>query len=393
MAKAKKEALKTLTRCLHLYNDPHFHDITPMFSDSVPFLVSGEMLLLTALMDPNYNNLLGGQSLHMIYICERLLNVFAKNNGTFEIVFFDVWKNVFDDWHLLLYRQITIAHFKNNTTIPVHCFGSVYDAAFSELIDKVRPGFFAYNLASKCLYELLGQYGVSTLDFLSLFCGEFIFCLKADLPIVDLGTINVQASTVYSYRIENDIDYKLLPDLQAFVSEVSKLGDDIKTVTAVYKCKDIREYVICNAVTIFLNSFPERTNDARLFLLYATVLENLKLQNRGTPRVEVTDSEIEEDVFVWQKIMFLLLNDASEADVVWKNIGDIWQGTLLAVVYSSVTEEVNRADLGQFAGLYEQYIDKISSRRLTAYPIQPLKNQFCNFTMPYCRRAGNVACE
>lgn len=366
-----------------------------MFNDSVPFLISGEMLLITALMDKNYNRLLGGQSLHLIYICERLLNVFKKNSGTFEIVFFNAWKNVFRHPELLLYRQIIIAHFKNNTNIPVHTFSCVFDKSFSDLIDNVRPGFLLYNLADRYQSRFLKENKCAIADFYTLFCSEFIFCLKADLPVVDLRNINVEVSIVKSYLLESNISHEQLPDLLIDVIHkviINNAGISGKIEIA-YGCNEIRELIICNAACVFLNDFPKRANDVRLFLLYAVVLENLNLQSRGCPIVEITDQTIMEDVLIWQRIIFALLKDFDKGNVEWKNICDIWQGTLLAVVYSSVTKEMFSENLGELAIFYEQYVDKINgvtTNKLTHYPIVPYKTQFCTFTMPYCREAGNI---
>lgn len=379
------------------FNKPRFQDITPMFNDSVPFLVSGEMLMTTALMDKNYNRLLGGQSLHLIYICERLLNVFKKNNGTFEIVFFSVWENVFRHPELLLYRQIIMSHFKNNTTIPVHTFRCVFDPSFSDLIDKVRPGFLLYNLANKYQIAFFKKYQCAIVDLYTMFCSEFIFCLNADLPVVDLRNIKVDISVVKSYLLENNVRHEEFPDLLPYtVKIINKHAGIPEKLALVYKCKDIRELVICNAACVFLNDFSQQVNEVRLFLLYAIILENLKLQYRGCPVVQITGSKlltVTEEILIWQKIIFALLKDCDDVDYEWKNICDIWQGTLLAVVYSSVTNPMFSENLGKLATFYEQYVDKINgvtNTKLAPYPIMPYKTQFCTFTMPYCREAGNI---
>lgn len=372
---------------LRKFNRPRLRDITPMFDDSVPFLVSGEMLMLTAVMDRNYNPVLGGQTLHLIYICERLLNVFRKHNGCFEIVFFDVWESVLSNPSLLLYRQIIKAHFKNDTDVPVHQFNDIHVEDFRELINKVRPGFFLYNLAAEYMSHF-----VKNMDFLPLFCAELIFCLKLDFPIVDLATVTNEVSTVKSYLLESDIDYEELPDVK------KKMGKRVKPRPCVYQCKEIREFIVCNAVCTFLNDYPSRSNDAKLLVLYFAVLENLGLQNRGCPIIKMKDCKSEElimeDVHIWQKIMIAFLKDTDVKDMDWKNIGDIWQGTLFAVVNSCVTEQIcNGESLGEFAAHYEQYIHRIDSVipiSLTPYPIQPYPIGFGKFKMPYCRKTGTI---
>lgn len=380
-------------KCILKFNDPRFQDITPMFNDSVPFLVSGEMLMLTAMLDENYNSVLGGQSLHFIYICERLLNVFKKNNGSFEILFFDVWENVFNNYQLLLYRQILINHFEKNTEIRVHHFTDVYDLAFSTLIDTARPGFFLYNLDNIMIHKFLKHQRCGDNIFLAVFCAEFISCLKSDLPVVDLGTIELEISIVRSYLLENDVDYKILPEFRSDIEKIHSIRKlKIETLSSISKYNDIRKLLVCNAVCAFLKKFPTRTNDVRLFVLYVVALENLKLQNRGCPFVKITNQDIKQDILIWQKIIFSLLKDVDSSNINWKNICDIWQGTLLAVVYHCVTDVMYSENLGQFRSYYEQYFEItncILSENLSPYPIEPYKTQFCTFKMPYCRERGN----
>lgn len=382
------DPMKKYRACIHIFNNPVFQDVTPLFNDSVPFLVSGETLMVTALIDDNYvGGCLGGQTLHFIYICERLLNVFKKNNGSFHIVFFDVWENVFDDCRLLLYRQILMKHFEKNTDVPVHRFRSVYDPGFLTLIESLRPGFFLYNLDAKSQVTFFRKCPRS---FLALFCAEFIFCLKWDLPVVDLASIAVEVSLVRSYLLENDIDYKVLPDFCVDVAKIEKENNQKNAnISFAYECSEIREFITCNAVCDFLKKYPQQTNDARLFVLYVVAMENLKLQNRGTPVVKVINGrEIKEDILKWHKIIYLLLKNISKHLTNWKNVCDLWQGTLLAVIYKSIDKNVDKENLGEFAAPYEEYIEKINSvlsDKITPYPIEPYKMDFCKLEMPYCR--------
>lgn len=388
-SESKREFYKKI---IQEYINPNFQDITPMFNDSVPFLVSGEMLMLTALTDNSYNNLLGGQSLHFIYICERLLNFFKKNNGCFEIVFFNVWQIVLDDSELCLYRQILIKHFEKNTDVTVHCFDHVYDSAFLDLIDTLRPGFFLYNLDWYSQAKFLNKWTI--IHFIAVFCAEFTFCLKSDLPIVDLATISVDVSIVKSYLLQSNENYTILPDFSADIDYIQSKKTKEPMVTFLYQCEEIRKLLVCNAVRIFLKEHPKQINDVRLFVLYIVAMENLKLQNRGCPLVKLTNSEeIEQDVVIWQKIIVSLLRKVNDNCIVWKNVCDLWQGTLLAVVYSSVTESANKESLGEFATFYEHYIEKINTtldENIVPYPIEKYSKSFCEMKMPYCRKKGII---
>lgn len=383
--------IKKYITCINTFNKPRYQDITPMFNDSVPFLVSGEMLMVTALTDENYNHLLGGQSLHFIYICERILNVFKKNNGSFQIVFFDIWENILH-WQMLLFRQILIKHFENNTEIVVHHFTNVYDPGFSLLIDNVRPAFFLYNLDYSQLMKFLGKFSVES--FLGLFCAEFTFCLKSDLPVVDLTFLNVDISMVKGHLLENDVHYTKLPNYREDVLRIqaNRQGLKVKKIPIVYHCNEIREFLVCNAVCAFLNKYPKQENDVKLFVLYVVVMENLNLENRGCPILQTTNSsKIKDNIRIWYMIILSLLKHINHSKKNWKNICDLWQGTLLAVVYHSITEPINSESLGVLAEFYEKYFKKINSvvtKEINPYPIKPYGSQFCTFKMPYCRKMG-----
>lgn len=366
-----------------------------MFDDSVPFLVSGEMLMLTAVMDENYNRSLGGQSLHMIYLTERLLNTFARNNGKFEIVFFNIWENVFDDWNLYLSREIVMRHFQNNTKYAVHQFPHVHDTGFIEYIDKVRPGFFLYNLSVIFEHTFLKEYSCTFQELLITFCAEFVFCLKIDLPIVDLQTVQVDSSVVKAYVLESDLDsIKLIPDLKNDLLEISRKTKMFKKMASPYKCREIREWIICNTVQEFLESFPEQINDARRFILYMVILENLNLEDRASTVVKEIDKNIiMADILAFKKIMVSLLSGADTKNFDWKNIADIWQGTLLAVVYSCFNSALYDRDLDKLSASYEDYINKINGAlktKIHAYPIEPYNKEFCKFELPYCRKSGII---
>nr|CAD7443497.1 unnamed protein product [Timema bartmani] len=124
-----------------------YADISNSVSNGTPFLVDGDMLLVHAMADENWSSHFGGQMLHLIYLCERRMQIFVQKGGTFQIVFFKSWYDAWDGRHdLLLARTVLLLHFKHNSPHEVYEFDHVWDPLFKHHLAKFRPAFILVDL-------------------------------------------------------------------------------------------------------------------------------------------------------------------------------------------------------------------------------------------------------
>nr|CAD7261035.1 unnamed protein product [Timema shepardi] len=126
---------------------PTYADISTSVSSGTPFFVDGDMLLVHAMADENWSSRFGGQMLHLIYLCERRMQIFVKKGGTFQIVFFKSW---YDAWYgrhdMLLAHTVLLLHFKHNSPYEVYQFDNVWDPLFKDHLSKFRPSFILMDL-------------------------------------------------------------------------------------------------------------------------------------------------------------------------------------------------------------------------------------------------------
>nr|CAD7396064.1 unnamed protein product [Timema cristinae] len=88
----KVKSIISLPKLLNLLSEamdklviPTYTDISNSVSNGTPFFVDGDMLLVHAMADENWSSRFGGQMLHLIYLCERRMQIFVNKGGTFQI--------------------------------------------------------------------------------------------------------------------------------------------------------------------------------------------------------------------------------------------------------------------------------------------------------------------
>lgn len=403
--------MKTLNcpKIINDFNKPIFQDITPLFDDGVPFLVDGDALMLTAILDKNYNPSFGGQFLHLVYICERILQVFTNNGGVCQIVFFDIWKEVYNNsYKLLVCRQVLYHHFMKNTQIHVHKIKHFYSSDFISIIEKVKSRFLLCNLAVyKDYFDIIKKVGEKPKfinkwpSIIMLFCGELLSCISNDLACVDIEGLTTDVSTVSSFIVEGNAEVaELSQTVHDNILNEFTINDDCPSLDDCVLAKNARETAICNAAINFLILHPKRVNDLRLILVLYATLDCFKLRNRGCPRVWIDSEETRKDVKdlidIWVQLLYEVLTSATVSSIdEWKNVGDLWQGTLFSTILCAIKEDICDAQqLGAISGRYEYYVHLINEHSkvlLDPYPVKPIATDVSyKLLMPKCKSHGNI---
>lgn len=372
-------------------------------------MVDGDALMLTAILDKNYSPIAQGQFLHLVYICERILQIFTSNGGVCHIVFFDIWKKIYNNcYKLLLCRQVLYYHFTKNTNIPVHKIEHFYSSDFISIVERVKSRFLLCNLAIyKDYIEIAQKVGLKPPKFvdkwpptLILYAGELFSCISNYIACVDIETLTIDVSTVASYIVEGQPEtVQLSKRVQDYLLDSFTIDEDGASLSDGFVGKNARETLVCNAAVDFLTLHPKRANDLRLILATYATMDCFKLQNRGCPEVSIDSEEPRKDaralVDLWMQLLHKVLMSSIASEISdWRNIGDLWQGTLFFTVLCAVSEDVEDAEkLGAISGRYEYYVGLVnaeSSVPLDPYPLKPFgKDISYEIFEPKCKSHGN----
>lgn len=401
-----EECKKTLNfrTIIQDFNKPNFQDITPLFDDGVPFLVDGDALMLTAILDKNYNPCFGGQFLHLVYICERILQIFTNNGGICQIVFFDIWKEMYDNSNnLLLCREVLYLHFMKNTQIPVHKIKHFYSSDFINIIENVKSRFLLCNLGiyidyPRAIRKVEGNASKLNNKVLPVFCGELLSSISNDLACVDIEKLSIDVSTVSSFIVDSNAEVMQLSQMvQNQVIKAFRMNDDSPSPDNCFVAKTALETVVCNAAINFQILHPKQLNNLRLILVLYATMDCFKLQNRGCPRVyidsENTRKDVKDLIDTWMQLLYKSLTPLSTKTVDWKNVGDLWQGTLFSTIICAINKEINDAQqLGAISDRYEYYVNLINTESkmpLDPYPLKPIETDVSyKILMPKCKSHG-----
>ncbi|GLV41143.1 Mtr4 helicase [Carabus blaptoides fortunei] len=357
---------------------PLYQNVTPSFADEVPFLVDGDSLLVTVMLDPNWSNQLGGSSLHLVYLFERHLNVFVQRGGNFHIVFFQCWRNVWNEnWNILFHRLILINHLSHNTKYQVHLFDHCFNKEFTHLIATIRPGFILTNLD---MIENCSHFKNINSKYIIHMSNIFVLSfLQMDLPCIDTNYINVDISTLNAFYLENNPGVKSLCTVfgKVFRNYITELPQvkEINKLPIIPNAEqyNIRTWIALMAATIFYKETTDEEMLKKIFLTL-TLMESLELKNRCCPKLTESLIELNYVMFEWQKAMFLAHTLLTNEQCDWTNVSDLWQGILFGHVCRLTSNGINNAEeLGiNISKRYEKYIANFNNNgyNIKAYPIK-----------------------
>ncbi|CAG2059425.1 unnamed protein product [Timema podura] len=357
-----------------------YADISNSVSNGTPFLVDGDMLLVHAMADENWSSHFGGQMLHLIYLCERIMQIFVQKGGTFQIVFFKSWYDAWDGRHdLLLARTVLLLHFKHNSPYEVYEFDTVWDPLFKHHLAKFRPAFILVDLH-------IDHYPGDPLVKLTYYT-EILFATSTSLMCVDLNELTLAVSTLHAFFVMPN------PVLKGILS---KFSGDIVTVlnttankplqnvhigspnihienTATYLHMFVTVYA---AYSYFSNEKNVSYDYMKIFLLYSVIIQRLPLKYRGSVPPQEPRPDLEEFISKVQGYMTLALQQVNSEDCDMSQVADIWHGNLFAYILyllsSRDTDEQSDIWRDDTRLSYERLVTQIgdlSGRQLKPFPV------------------------
>ena len=386
---------------------PSFQDITNMFSSGAIFFVDGDSLLLNLMGDVNYDTNNGGQLLHLIYLCERHLQLFSRKGGNFEIIFFNIWSQAWSGKHtLLLARSVLMSHLRFNMSCKVHEFDSVWDMNFRQVLEKCNCSFILTDfqmLDTYCKLHPNEDHVLQELIFHASICYSLVALY---LGWVDMNNVELTVSTLNAFycqpgvKLEDAKLRKLLHIITTAIQNECKLSL-ISNNTKKYKLlptegeKDVRHAITVAAAAQLLkesNASQKCENWIRTFLVYSAILEVLPLRFRGcaasvTPTTALTKF-VQQLCNHMNRILQTILHGSHNVNYNFDNVSDLWHGNLFVFVLTYVTEHEMCEEflLGkQTFSTYErllQEVVKLAGKPLAQFPIIKQKVKFYESQKP-----------
>ena len=380
---------------------PSFQDITNMFSSGAIFFVDGDSLLLNLMGDVNYDTNNGGQLLHLIYLCERHLQLFSRKGGSFEIIFFNIWRQAWSGKHsLLLARSALMSHLRFNMSCKVHEFNSVWDLNFRQVLEKCNCSFLLTDFQMLDTYCKLYPNEDHVLQELIFHVSICYSLVALYLGLVDMNNVELTVSTLNAFYCQPGVkleDAKLRRMLHLIITTIQNECRlfIISKNTEKYQLlpmegeKDVRHAITVAAAAQLLKESDASQNYKdwiQTFLIYSAILEVLPLRFRGcassvTPTKSLTQ-------FVQQlhnhmnHVLQTILHGSQNVNYNFDNVSDLWHGNLFMFVLTFVTkhEICEEFLLGkQTFSTYErllQEVVKLAGKPLAKFPIIKQKLEF-----------------
>ena len=296
----ESKMLEPMLTCLEGVTDailkPSFQDITNMFSNGAVFFIDGDSMLLNLMGDLNYDTNNGGQLLHLIYLCERHLQLFSRKGGNFEIIFFNIWSEAWSGKHtLLLARSALMSHLRFNMSCRVHEFNSVWDVKFRQILEERNCAFMLTDfqmLDTYCKLFLQEDHVLQELIFHVSICFSLVALY---LGLVDMNDVKLTVSTLNAFYCKPGVKLEYVKLRRWLHSIVKIIEDECRLLVVSTNVEepqllpmegetDVRHIVTVSAATWLLRyaNAPQPCEDwIRAFLMYSAVLEVLPLSYRG----------------------------------------------------------------------------------------------------------------
>lgn len=384
--------IEELTSGINVLRDVYFgkssyQDITPLFIDGAPFLIDASSLTASAVKESNYNGSHGGQSLHFIYICEKIIQLLSRKGGTCEVIFFKEKSKVWQDApQLSLAENILLHHLKNNTEILTQQIDSIADPKFYQYIMEVQPNFIVLDFTFLDCLENEFDSRENLHLYNSLFSVYGLMSLSLGLYCIDINSLHLGSNSFMSFVKASDSKIAYYRDvLQKYCASISsKFSNAINGKEASesnidkLKTKDVRRSIMVCVAKSFMNDnqFSNKSKEelARAVLVYAAVLEVLPIEARCfNHQIESADDFKKKVVDKIVRSIDIHLKSNRFEGFDYSSVADLWHGNLFVEVISSIVSMKECKNLGSSIDkVFEEYVlefNQMTGSKLQKFPI------------------------
>ncbi|XP_075224227.1 putative ATP-dependent RNA helicase DDX60 isoform X2 [Lycorma delicatula] len=365
-----------------VFKAPQYQDISPMFIDGSPFLIDGSSLITCIMKDENYDLNNGSQTLHCIYLCERIIELICRKGGVCEVMFFNdkslIWQDIPAAYLMLSVLRI---HLKKNTNITVHEMDSIFSKEFINYVEEVNPCFIMIDFTFAETFE---DYLTAGKDA-KLFRYYGLFALAVGLYAIDICYVELHNNLLFSFVLKQNLKYlmnSMRRDFTKYTNHCKNQNNKPKLSlnNKLYNLcnKNLKTYVALDVAEMLIKNkiFTEETNVEilKVFFLYYAVADCLPLSCRCFNSEKIISPKLENII---NKIIQLINNCLQAEDI--NNLDctlvcDLWQGNLFVeVIYCVKYFSVKSMCLGnKLERLYADFLDKfneLTGINLDKYPI------------------------
>ncbi|XP_049843647.1 probable ATP-dependent RNA helicase DDX60 isoform X1 [Schistocerca gregaria] len=336
-----------------------YNAINNMIADRRSFLVDGDSLLLNAVGQSGLDSAGGGQMLHCVYLCERLLQIFARVSGTFEIVFSKVWDRILKDNHSIrLARSVLKHHFRHNTKFFVHEIEAIWSVDFRQILKHLRPSFLLCDILPKECSSYFSEDNYRWVKVMS--CANILYSIGQGLPCVDFRNITLEVSTIHAYFIN------VVPDINRLLQIISRklvnITKDWNTLKLFIQIPQdlisVRRivYIASAAKYLTFNKDTDAMLLVKILLLKCAILDTLPLKFRAFPQPYEVPKEVSHFITEIHKFMHLIMENGLTYDCCFSTVSDIWQGNLFLKLLVTLRNHVLEQKCGLGDVLGEIYV-------------------------------------
>ncbi|XP_047114013.1 probable ATP-dependent RNA helicase DDX60 isoform X2 [Schistocerca piceifrons] len=308
-----------------------YNDINDMIADRRSFLVDGDSLLINAVERSGLENAGGGQMLHCVYLCERLLQIFTRVSGTFEIVFSKMWDRILKDNHSIrLAKSVLKHHFRYNTKFFVHEVKAIWSEDFSQILMQLRPSFLLCDILPEECSSYFSEDSYRWVKLMS--SANILYSVGQGLPCVDFRDISLDVSTIWAYVIDSvPTISEWLPVFSRMFMKITKDEDTVETLVQIPQdLFSVRRLLYIGSAVMYLTS--NKDTDAvmlvKILLLKCAVLDVMPLKFRAFPPPLEVPKEASHFIAEIHKFMHLIMENVLTSDCCFNTVPDIWQGNL-----------------------------------------------------------------
>lgn len=364
-----------------------YNDINDMITDRRSFLVDGDSLLINAIQRSGLDSAGGGQMLHCVYLCERLLQIFTRVSGTFEIVFFKFWERILKDNHSIrLARSVLKNHFRHNTKLVVHDVNAIWSGDFKQILKDSRPSFYLCDILLDNCSSYLTKDSCKWMKLMS--CANILYSIGQELPCVDFRDITLEVSTICAYVIDPiPLICKWLPVFsRKFINIMKDVNTERPLVQIPKDQINVRRilYIGSAAKYLTLNKGADAKFLVKVLLLKCALLDAMPLKFRAFPLPGEVPEEASQFIAEIHKFMHIIMANELRGHFCFSTIADIWQGNLffkLLVAFRNCAFE-QKSELGSVVGeIYinlTNFVSVLWGNTLEPFPISTEKLKWCH---------------
>ncbi|CAF3527387.1 unnamed protein product [Rotaria sordida] len=333
----------------------HFLDVRREFRDSTHYLIDGDSLILSIAHHININlNLNYGNTLHVIFIIERILLTFfyQSNQCNYTLIFFDCHYHLYQQENsiLSLIRSCLIIHLSKNIdkyrTVRLQQFSSWLSNEYLKFIQEEKPMFLFYHdmstfnkendkLLSKDIleklfytYRLFGNYHQYVVQ-----CQLYLMN-KLILTETTVQCFQIQFNRMYPKQLLNELVKTVSSDLNIMNNIQERDWNKFEILCQDISENDIRLFLYLKTIVDFIEeNIHERFVQffSPLLILHVALLIRLSLIDRHLPSSIpsiIYSSTFSQYIIQFQQRLSSNLFASNVSSLSYSKIADLFDGRL-----------------------------------------------------------------